>query len=236
MADCTSCAAASMSRSRSNCSVIWLSPKELCDDMVGERRDLAELAFERRRDERRDRVRVGAGQLRRDLDGREIDLRQRRDRQLPIAEDAGEQHRDRQQRRRDRPQDEGRRDVHRRGRAARGAAGGPAGCGCRARLAEAAAWLARGAGAPAAAPLGAAAGSGGGRLWRRPSACGAAVPGWAAALAGRFAGAGVRVAAVGPRGRRLAMPPCAGAGRAAGRVAADAVGGETAPWRRRSAG
>ncbi len=34
MADCTSCAAASMSRPSSNCSVIWLSPNELCDDMV----------------------------------------------------------------------------------------------------------------------------------------------------------------------------------------------------------
>ena len=34
MPDCTSCAAASMSRSRLNCSVTWLSPNELCDDMA----------------------------------------------------------------------------------------------------------------------------------------------------------------------------------------------------------
>ena len=34
MPDCTSWAAASMSRSRLNCSVIWDSPNELCDDMA----------------------------------------------------------------------------------------------------------------------------------------------------------------------------------------------------------
>ena len=34
MADCTSWAAASMSRSRLNCRVIWLRPKALCDDMA----------------------------------------------------------------------------------------------------------------------------------------------------------------------------------------------------------
>ena len=34
IADCTSCAAASMSRLRSNCSVIWLMPKELDEVIV----------------------------------------------------------------------------------------------------------------------------------------------------------------------------------------------------------
>ena len=63
-------------------------------------------------DEVRHRVGIGAGQLRRHLDGREIDLRQRRDRQVHIAEPAGEQRRDGEQRRRDRPADEGRRDAH----------------------------------------------------------------------------------------------------------------------------
>ena len=77
-----------------------------------QRRDLAELAFERRGDQRGDGVGIGAGQLRRDLDGREIDLRQRRNRQPPIAENAAEHHRDAEQRSRDRPVDEGRRDAH----------------------------------------------------------------------------------------------------------------------------
>ena len=47
----------------------------------GERRDLPELALERRRHQVGRRLGVGARQLRRHLDGREIDLRQRRDRQ-----------------------------------------------------------------------------------------------------------------------------------------------------------
>jgi len=34
IADCTSCAAASMSRARSNCRVIWLTPNELDEIMV----------------------------------------------------------------------------------------------------------------------------------------------------------------------------------------------------------
>ena len=48
----------------------------------------------------------------RDLDGREIDLRQRRDRQPPIAEPATQHHRKSQKRGRDRTPDEGRGDAH----------------------------------------------------------------------------------------------------------------------------
>jgi len=48
IADCTSWAAASISRDRSNCSVIWLMPNELDDVIVCKRRDLAELPLQRR--------------------------------------------------------------------------------------------------------------------------------------------------------------------------------------------
>ena len=47
-------------------------------------------------------------------DGREIDLRQRRDRQQVVGADAEHQHAQHQQRGRDRPADEGFGDVHRR--------------------------------------------------------------------------------------------------------------------------
>ncbi|MGY4337305.1 hypothetical protein ACVWW3_002211 [Bradyrhizobium sp. LM2.9] len=48
---------------------------------LGDAGDLAELLFERRRQRRGDRSRVGAGQLRRDLDSRVVDVRQGADRQ-----------------------------------------------------------------------------------------------------------------------------------------------------------
>src|SRR5215470_11348821 len=79
----------------------------------GERRDLAELALERRGDQRLDGVRARAGKLRRHLHGGKVDLRQRGDRQQPVAEPAAEHHGDAEQRGRDRPQDEGRGDGHR---------------------------------------------------------------------------------------------------------------------------
>ena len=50
--------------------------------------DLAELPLERRRNGRRHRLRIGAWQLRRHLDGRRIDVRQSRDRQQLVADDA----------------------------------------------------------------------------------------------------------------------------------------------------
>ena len=70
-------------------------------------RHLAELALERRGDRRRHDVRARAGIERHDLDRRIVDFRQRRDRQLPVRDDAGQQQPDHQQRGRDRPQDEG---------------------------------------------------------------------------------------------------------------------------------
>ena len=83
-----------MSRLRSNCSVIWLMPNDEVDVIGGERRDLPELALERRRDQIGDGVGAGAGQLRRHLDGREIDLRQGRYRQPPIAERTADRQRE----------------------------------------------------------------------------------------------------------------------------------------------
>ena len=68
--------------------------------------DLAEVALERRRDRGRHRVGARARHVGPNRDDRKIHLRQRRDRQLRIAEQAGENDADRQQRRRDRPSDE----------------------------------------------------------------------------------------------------------------------------------
>ena len=50
---------------------------------------------------------IGAGPARRDADGREVDIRQARDRQEVIGDDADQQQPDRQQRGADRPADEG---------------------------------------------------------------------------------------------------------------------------------
>ncbi len=72
---------------------------------------IAELAFERTGHRHRHHVRAGAGIERRYLDRRIIDLGQRRERQEAVADQPGEQDRDHQQRRRDRPQDEGSRRV-----------------------------------------------------------------------------------------------------------------------------
>src|SRR5262249_26325991 len=53
-----------------------------------------------------------AGQLRRHLDGGKVDLRQRGDREPPIAEPAAQHHRDAEQRSGDRPVNERRGDAH----------------------------------------------------------------------------------------------------------------------------
>src|SRR5262249_12889495 len=53
-----------------------------------------------------------AGQLRRHLDGGKVDLRQRGDRQPPIAEPAAQHHRDAEQRSGDRTVNERRGDAH----------------------------------------------------------------------------------------------------------------------------
>src|SRR5262249_4715641 len=78
----------------------------------GERRDLPELTFERCSDQSGDRVGAGAGKLGRDLDGGEIDLRQRRDRQQRIAEDTAQRHGDPEKRGRERTPDKGSQDRH----------------------------------------------------------------------------------------------------------------------------
>ena len=101
-----------MSRLRSNCSEIWLTPNEAGRLHRRQRRNLPELPLQRRRDQRGDHVGAGARQLRRHLHGREIDLRQRRNRQRPIAERAADHQRDPQQRGRDRPADERFGDAH----------------------------------------------------------------------------------------------------------------------------
>src|SRR5581483_2134688 len=75
-------------------------------------RHLAELPLERRGDRRGDDVGARAGIERDDLDRRVVDLGQRRRRQHPVGDDPREQHRDHQQRGRDRPQDEQTRRVH----------------------------------------------------------------------------------------------------------------------------
>ncbi len=71
-------------------------------------RNFTELTLERRRNGRCHRQRIGARQLRSDLDRRRIDFRQGRDRQKSIADDTQKNDRHHQQRRRDRPVDKGR--------------------------------------------------------------------------------------------------------------------------------
>jgi hypothetical protein len=79
---------------------------------LGDVGDLAEMTFERLGDAGGDGFRTGAGKLRADRDGREIDLRQRRHRQSRESHNAGERDRQRQQRRRHRPRDEWCGNVH----------------------------------------------------------------------------------------------------------------------------
>ena len=101
-----------MSRLRSNCSDDLADAERARRVHRRQRRDLAELPLQRRGDQRGDHVGARAGQLRRHLHGREIDLRQRGDRQREIAERAANQQRDAEQRGRDRPADEGFGDTH----------------------------------------------------------------------------------------------------------------------------
>ncbi len=74
--------------------------------------DLAEMALQRRCDGRSHHLRARAGHLRAHRDGREIDLRQRRDRQRVERDDPGERDAERQQRGGDGAAHEDRREAH----------------------------------------------------------------------------------------------------------------------------
>ena len=112
MAACTSRAAALMSRLRSNCSVTCADPTELREVISvtpamrvncfssGVATDAAITSG------------LAPGQVGEDRDGREVDLRQRRDRQQRIGDAAGQRHRDQQQRGGDRSLNEWRGDAH----------------------------------------------------------------------------------------------------------------------------
>ena len=106
MADCTSCAAASMLRSSRNWSVIWVEPSALveCHRVdAGDGRELRSRAASRRSTpSSRHRRPAGCGHQ----DGREIDVRQLVHRQREVAEQSGEQERRHDQRGHHRPADE----------------------------------------------------------------------------------------------------------------------------------
>ena len=74
--------------------------------------DRRELILERRRDRRAHRLRARAGQLRRDEQRREVDVRQVADRQRPVRDRAEQRDRRHEQAGRDRPLDESFRDIH----------------------------------------------------------------------------------------------------------------------------
>ena len=74
--------------------------------------DGRELVLERRGDRRRHGFRVGAGQLRRDQQRREVDVGQVAHRQRPVGDRAEERDRRHQQAGGDRPLDESFRDIH----------------------------------------------------------------------------------------------------------------------------
>ena len=79
---------------------------------LGQAGDLAQLLFQRRRNRGCHGLRIGAGQLGADLNGRIVDIGQRRDRHQPVGDKTAQQQAHHQQRCRDRPLDEGRGYVH----------------------------------------------------------------------------------------------------------------------------
>ena len=83
-----SLAAPSTLRLRSNCRRDRGEAERARRRHLRQARDLAELLLERRRDGRRHGLRIGARQLRGDLDRRVVDVRQRRDRQQRIGRKA----------------------------------------------------------------------------------------------------------------------------------------------------
>ena len=112
IAACTSCAAESIDAAELELQRDLAGALGALRGHRGQAGDLAELAFQRGGDQGLDGFRAGAGELGDHLDGREIDLRQRRDRQGAIAERAGQQDGERQQPGGDRAGDEGGGDVH----------------------------------------------------------------------------------------------------------------------------
>ena len=112
MATCTSCAAASMSRSRSNCSVMDVLPV-LFVELIDETPAMAENCFSSGV-AMADAIVSGLapGRLALTWNGREVDRRQIADRQRPVADDTEDDDRQLEQRRRDRPLDEQLGEVH----------------------------------------------------------------------------------------------------------------------------
>ena len=96
----------SMFWSRSNCSVMIELPSELRRGHLAEAGDLSKLALERRRYRRCHHRRVGARIKRHHLNGWVVHFRQRRDGQLPVCNNAHQQHAEHQQRGGDRAQNE----------------------------------------------------------------------------------------------------------------------------------
>ena len=112
MAACTSRAAASTSRSRSNCRVKLTEPSELTEVISVRPAMRPKRRSERGGHRRGHGLGAGARQGRVDVDGGEVDPRQRRDRELGVGGAAREKQRRGQQRSRHRPPDEGFGDVH----------------------------------------------------------------------------------------------------------------------------
>ena len=112
MAACTSCSATSMFRSRTNCSVMTELPPELFEVICFKPGELPELPLQRGRDGGGHDVRARARIERHDLDRRVVHLRQGRDGKLLETDRSRDQEARHQQRRRDRPQDEGAGRAH----------------------------------------------------------------------------------------------------------------------------
>ena len=83
-----------------------------CRGQFVEAGDIGQPPFERRGDRGRHGFGIGAGPRRRNADDRKIDGRQARDGQKKIRHRADQKQRDGEQRRSDRPPDEGRGDAH----------------------------------------------------------------------------------------------------------------------------
>ena len=112
IAACTSRAAPSMLRLRSNCTVMRVSAERRARRHLGDAGDLAEPPLQRRRHRLRHGLGIGAGPAGADADGREVDRRHARDRQEVVGDRADQQQPDREQRGADRPADGGLADVH----------------------------------------------------------------------------------------------------------------------------